>query len=49
MIYISWSSDFALNLDDYLLYEYHTLGLSQYDLMFDLKLNVCHCDLCFMV
>ena len=27
MIYISWSSDFALYLEDYLMYEHHTLGL----------------------
>ena len=25
--YISWSSDFALYLEDYLTYEHHTLGL----------------------
>ena len=27
MIYIPWSSDFALYLEDYLMYEHHTLGL----------------------
>ena len=25
--YISWSSDFALYLEDYLMYEHHTSGL----------------------
>ena len=25
--YISWFSDFALHLEDYLMYEHHTLGL----------------------
>ena len=48
MTYISWSSDFTLYLD-YLIYEYNTLGLSQYDPMFDLKIFVAHCDLYFMV
>ena len=49
MIYISWSSDFALYLEDYLMYE-HPLGImNQYDLMFDLKINVGYCDLYFMV
>ena len=27
LTYISWSSDFALYLEDYLMYEHHTLGL----------------------
>ena len=27
MTYISWSSDFALYLEDYLIYEHHILGL----------------------
>ena len=51
MTYISWSSDFALYLEDYLIYQHHTLGLfmSQYDPTFDLKTNVGHCDLYFMV
>ena len=35
MTYISWSSDFALYLEDYLMYVHHTLG---YDPRFDLKL-----------
>ena len=51
MTYISWSSDFALYLEDYFMYEDHTLGLcmSQYDTKFHLKINVRHCDLYFMV
>ena len=50
MTYISWSSEFALYLEDYLIYEHHYFGImSQYDLMFDLKINVGHCDLYFMV
>ena len=27
MTYISWSSDFALYVEDYLMYEHHALGL----------------------
>ena len=46
MTYISWSSDFALYLEDYLIYEHH---MSQYDPMFDLKINVGYCDLYFIV
>ena len=50
MTYISWSSDFALYFEDYLMYEHHTLGfMSQYDTTFDLKINVGLCDLYFMV
>ena len=92
MTYISWSSDFALYLEDYLLYELHISRLwvnmtqhltskcrslwhifydpvilpyilktiwymntilwyyeSVYYPMFDLKINVGHCDLYFMV
>ena len=45
MTYISWSGDFALDLQDYLIYEH----LGQYDARFDLKINVGHCDLYFMV
>ena len=44
--YISWSSDFVLHLEDYLMYEHHTLGLYR---TFDLKINVGLCDLYFMV
>ena len=50
MSYISWSSDFALHLEDYLIYEHHTFGImGQYGAMFDLKINVSLCDLYFMV
>ena len=49
MTHISRSSDFALNLEDCLMYEHHTGIMSQYDLMYDLKINVGHCDLYFMV
>ena len=50
MTHISWSSDFALYLEDYLMYEHHTLGLwVSMTLMFDLKKFVAHCDLYFMV
>ena len=49
MTYISRLSDFALYLEDYLMYKHYTLGLmSQYDLMLDLKIKVGHCDLYFM-
>ena len=46
MTYISWSSEFALYLD--LMYEHHTLGL-WVSSTHDFKINVCHCDLYFMV
>ena len=46
--YISWSSDFVIYLEGYLMYEHHTLGLCQYDPTFDLKIHVGHCDLYFM-
>ena len=92
LTYISWSTDFALYFEDYLIYEHHTLGLwvsmtrcstlkkcrslwpmfygpvilplswrlfdvwtsyfrimSQYNPTFDLKINVGHYDLYFMV
>ena len=49
MTYISWSSDLALYLEDCLMYEHPTSGLCQYDPTFDLKINVGHCDLYFMV
>ena len=49
MIYISWSDDFALYLEDYLMYEHHTLGLCVSKTTFDLKINVVHCDLYFIV
>ena len=48
--YILLPSDFVLYLEDYLMYEHHTLGIKgQYDLTFDLKINVGLCDLYFMV
>ena len=40
--HISRSSDFALYLDDYWI-------MRQYDLTCDLRINVGHCDLYFMV
>ena len=51
MTYILWSSDFSFYLEDYLMYEHHYIFgiIIQYDLMFDLKINVGHCDLYFMV
>ena len=42
MTYISWSSDFALNLEDYFMYVHH---MNQYDQTFDLNINVGHRDL----
>ena len=73
-MYISWPSDFALYLEDYLMYDWPKnkcsslwliswsngwrlfdvwtsyLGImGQYDPTFDIKINVCHCDLHFMV
>ena len=50
MTYILRSSDFALYLEDYLIYDHHTFGIiSQFDPVFDLKKNVGHCDLYFTV
>ena len=50
MTCISWSSDFALYLEDYLMYEHPFLGImNQYDPTLGLKINVGHCDLYFMV
>ena len=50
MTYISVSSDFALHLEDYLIYMNIILRIiGQYDPMFDLKMNVSLCDLYFMV
>ena len=37
MTYISWCSDFALCLEDYLMY---FGSMNQYDQTFDLKINV---------
>ena len=47
MTHIPWSSDFALYLEDYLLYEQYYL--SPYDPKFNLKINIGHYDLYFMV
>ena len=44
----SWSSDFAIYLEDYLMYVHHTLGL-WISITWDLKINVGHCDLYFIV
>ena len=50
MTYISRSSDFALYLEDYLMYVHHTSGyINQYDPRFDLKIKIGHCDLYFLV
>ena len=90
LVTVPWSSDFALYLEDYLMYEHYYMGLwvgitrrltsklmyvtetyipgssdfalylfvvwtllfgimSQYDPKFDLKINIGHCDLYFMV
>ena len=50
MTYISWSSDFVLHLEDYLIYEHHTLGLwVSMTPSSDLKINEGLFDLCFMV
>ena len=46
MTYISWSSDFVLYLEGYLMDECHTLG---YNRTFDLELIIDHNDLYFMV
>ena len=49
MTYIPWSSDFALYLEDYLIYEHH-LGLwVSMTQSFYLKINIGHCDLYLMV
>ena len=50
MTHISLSRDFALYLEDYLMYEHHTLGLwVSITPTFNLKINVGYCDLYFMV
>ena len=48
MTHISWSSEFALYLEDYLMYEHFGI-MGQYDPTFDLKINVGQCDLYFIV
>ena len=50
MTYISWFSDFALYLEDYLMNEHDSFGIMvQYDRTFDLKIKIYHCDLYFTV
>ena len=54
MTYISWSSDFALHPEDYLMYEPYCLSfyfgiMGQSDPTFDLKINVGLCYLYVMV
>ena len=48
MTYILRSNDFALYLEDYLMYEHHTFWMRQCDVTFDLKINIGHSDLYFM-
>ena len=38
-VYILWFSDFALYLEDNLIFE-RVLGMTQFDQMFDLKLTI---------
>ena len=49
MTCISRSSDFSLYLEDCDVCTSYFGSMSQYDLPFDLKINVGHCDLYFMV
>ena len=49
MTYISWSSDFALYLEDLDVCTSYFGSMNQYDQTFDLKINVGHCDLYSMV
>ena len=50
MTNISWSSDFVLYLEDSLIYEHLTFVImSQYESMFNQKINIGHCDLYFIV
>ena len=50
MTYISRSSDNVLYLEDYFYICTSYIGImNQYDARFDLKINVGHCDLYFMV
>ena len=45
MTYISWSSDFALYLEDFDVCTSYFGSMNQYDQTFDIKINVDHCDL----
>ena len=50
MTYILWFSDFASYFEGYLMYKHDNVGImSQYDLTFDVKIKMGHCDLYFMV
>ena len=50
MTFISWSNNFMLYLEDYLMCEHHPWGLwVSMTGRLTSKKNVCHCDLCFMV
>ena len=49
MTYISLSSDCALYTEDYFMYVSLFRIMNQYDPTHDLKINVGHHDLCFMV
>ena len=50
MTCISRSSDFALYFEDlFAVCMSYFQSMNQYDLAFDLKINVGHCDLYFMV
>ena len=49
LTYISWSSDFALYLEDFHICTSYFEIMNQYDPRFDLKINIGHCDLYFMV
>ena len=45
MTYISWSSDFVLYLQDYLMHESYFQIMRQFDPNFDLKVNTSEHDL----
>ena len=49
MTFISWSSDFALYLEDFGSWTSYFRIMSQYDPTLDLKINIGHCDVYFMV
>ena len=40
MTFVSYSGDFALHLEEYLMYEQNFETMGQYDPTFDLKINV---------
>ena len=49
-LYFTQFSDFALYLEDYLMYKHDILGIMcQYDANLEFRIKVCHCDLNFMV